>query len=259
MRPAVLVCFIAIRTHPKTVVSSPHVVLTTTATPPTQATPEGTSLSFVLDGGSVAVTSSGKAGPALGVGPAAKASLVLYKNDGFTRGDVDAVVESYKAAWGREAAAGAGGGKGGGPGGVLMSFADLLDALRGGQFGLAPEAARDLFGPLLDPSASPSQSPPAAGGGSSSSSSSSSGSSSAAAAPGSSSASVLAPRTTGGSGGGGAGVGFGGAGNDPVSRLRKLGAEVFDKGEAEGLDWCVVCVGWVCGGGCLVEAYHDMR
>lgn len=231
-------------------ISETHDAHIQNAPTPPQTTPEGTSLSFVLEGGSVAITSQPAAGPG-----SAKASLVLYKNDGFTKGDVDAVVDSYKAAWGGEggAAAGAGGAPAVGPGGpgggagILMNFAELLDALRSGQFGqfgLGPDAARDIFGPLLDPPAA------GTGGGSSSSSaspsSSSSSSGSAAGSGGGSggSASVLAPRTTSGSGGGNGSGGFG-AGNDPVSRLRKLGAEVFEKGDAEGLDWWVFV--WVVG------------
>ncbi len=230
-----------------------------------QTTPEGTSLSFVLDDGtgigngtgtgseSKGTNSRGSGSVALtshpGQGAKASPSLVLYKNEGFTRGDVDAVVESYKAAWGGEggAASGAGNsGPGGGPPGIIMNFADILDALRSGQgaaaFGLGPEAARDIFGPLLDPSPPASSSSssssvlPRPGGGGGGGGSSGGSSSVLAPRSGGSSSSSSSITTGGSSNGSGAGLG---AGNDPVSRLRKLGAEVFEKGDGEGLDWCV--------------------
>lgn len=176
---------------------------------------EGTSLSFVLgdQSGSVLLTSSSAV---VGSAPssstqvmpptrAGKSSLLLYKTEGFTEADVDAVVDSYITAWSSSPDDQL-------PGSFLSNFTDVLDALRIGGGGGGKQAFDpDQDGPYSSSSQHPVPPP---------------------------SPFSRPPLTRGGSvverGGGG---GAAGAGNDPVSRLRKLGAEVFEKETEEKLDW----------------------
>ncbi len=179
------------------------------------AAPEGTSLSFVLgdQSGSVLLTSASCAAqhPLAqgGAGGGGKSSLLLYKTDGFTEGDVGAVVDSYITAWSSSP-------DGQLPGHFMNTFADVLDALRiggagggGGSIDLSPTSP-SLGAPYhpQQPPSSSQQRPPLTRGGS------------------------VVERPGGGATGGGTT-----GGNDPVSRLRKLGAEVFEKSEEEQLDW----------------------
>jgi hypothetical protein len=176
---------------------------------------EGTSLSFVLgdQSGSVLLTSSSAV---IGSTPSSstqaipptrtgKSSLLLYKTEGFTEADVDAVVDSYITAWSSSPDDQL-------PGSFLNNFTDVLDALRIGGGG---GGGKHAFDPDQDAPYSSSQHP----------------------VPPPSPFS-RPPLTRGGSvverGGSGGAMG---AGNDPVSRLRKLGAEVFEKETEEKLDW----------------------
>jgi len=184
-------------------------------------TNEGTSLSFVLgdQSGSVLLTSSSAVAKSASSSSTqvmpptrtGKSSLLLYKTEGFTEGDVDAVVDSYITAWSSS------------PddqltGLFLSNFTDVLDALRIGGGG----GGKHAFDPDQDASYSSPQHP----------------------VPPPPFPFSRPPLTRGGSvvergGGGGSRVNGGavGTGNDPVSRLRKLGAEVFEKATEEELDW----------------------
>jgi len=164
------------------------------------ASDQGTSLSFVLadQSGSLLLTSS----PAASVPSEAPQAvlparpgtsrLLLFKKEGFTEGDVDAVVESYISAWS---------GNAGDP--IAGNFASILDAFRaGGTAGVQQflDSEQDTPLPFFPPSTRGALDRP--------------------------------------------GVVMGGnqetdtAGrNDPVARLRKLGAEVFEKGKGEEVDW----------------------
>lgn len=181
-------------------------------------TNNGTSLSFVFgdQSGSVLLTSSlavatpsssTEVVPSTGTG---KSSLLLYKTEGFTEADVDAVVDSYIVAWRSS------------PddqltGSFLSNVTDVLDALRiggggGGKYAFDHEQDVPYSSPQRPvPPPSPFSRPHSTRGES------------------------IVDR------GGGAGSGRNGTpvigDDDPVSRLRKLGAEVFEKATEEKLDW----------------------
>ncbi|GAB5033850.1 aaa-type atpase family protein [Nannochloropsis oceanica] len=181
-------------------------------------TNNGTSLSFVFgdQSGSVLLTSSSAVAapssstevmPSTGTG---KSSLLLYKTKGFTEADVDAVVDSYIMAWRSS------------PddqltGSFLSNFTDVLDALRiggggGGKYAFDHEQDVPYSSPQRPvPPHSPFSRPSSTRGES------------------------IVER------GGGIGSGQNGTAvmgeNDPVSRLKKLGAEVFEKATEEELDW----------------------